>query len=67
MTYNPLGSRVRMKKRVKQGRSMIVIGLLLLLGSALFREIPGIDWTLSAVVVFSAFGLLVVGLLFARQ
>lgn len=46
---------------------MIVIGLLLLLGSALFREIPGIDWTLSAVVVFSAFGLLVVGLLFARQ
>ncbi|MGD0027796.1 MAG: hypothetical protein ABSC91_02530 [Candidatus Bathyarchaeia archaeon] len=55
-----------MKKRVKQGRSMIVIGMFVILGSTLFRAIPSIDWTLSAAIAFSAFGLVVVGLLCTR-
>jgi hypothetical protein len=52
-----------MKKRAKQGRSMIAIGMFVIFGSTLFRAIPTIDWTLSAAIAFSAFGLVVVGLL----
>lgn len=43
---------------------MIAIGIMVIFGSTFFRAIPSIDWTLSAAIAFSAFGLVVVGLLF---
>jgi hypothetical protein len=55
-----------MKRRSKQGRYMIAIGMSILLGSTFFRVIPDIDWTLTAVLAVSAFGLIVIGLILTR-
>ncbi|HXX87430.1 MAG TPA: hypothetical protein VEH86_03170 [Candidatus Acidoferrum sp.] len=55
-----------MKKRVKQGRSMMIIGMFIILGLTLFRAIPSLSWTLSAIIALSAFGLIVAGLLLTQ-
>jgi len=62
----PLEKQCRMKKRVKQGRSMMIIGMFIILGLTLFRAIPSLSWTLSAIIALSAFGLIVAGLLLTQ-